>query len=40
VRLPGARRGENRERAAREGIRIPQELMTKIRALAGEESHA
>jgi (2R)-3-sulfolactate dehydrogenase (NADP+) len=40
VRLPGARRSTNRERAAREGIRIPLELMARIRALAGEESHA
>jgi (2R)-3-sulfolactate dehydrogenase (NADP+) len=40
VRLPGARREDNRERGAREGIRIPMELLTKIRALAGEKSHA
>jgi (2R)-3-sulfolactate dehydrogenase (NADP+) len=40
VRLPGERRRINRERAEREGLSVPAELMTKIRALAGEASHA
>jgi (2R)-3-sulfolactate dehydrogenase (NADP+) len=40
VRLPGERRRVNRERAEREGVSVPSELMTKIRALAGEASHA
>jgi (2R)-3-sulfolactate dehydrogenase (NADP+) len=40
VRLPGARRHANRERAAREGVSIPADLLAKIRALAGEPSHA
>jgi (2R)-3-sulfolactate dehydrogenase (NADP+) len=40
VRLPGERRRINRERAEREGVSVPAELMTKIRALAGEASHA
>lgn len=34
VRLPGARRLKNRERARREGVAIPAELLEKIRALA------
>jgi (2R)-3-sulfolactate dehydrogenase (NADP+) len=40
VRLPGERRRINRERAEREGVQVPAELMAKIRALAGEPSHA
>ena len=40
VRLPGARRFANAERAANEGLAIPGELLDKIRALAGEPSHA
>jgi (2R)-3-sulfolactate dehydrogenase (NADP+) len=40
VRLPGARRLENRARAEREGVSIPADLMEKIRALAaGAPSH-
>lgn len=37
VRLPGERRAQLRERAAREGVVVPGELMAKIRGLAGEE---
>ena len=40
VRLPGERRRANRERAEREGLQLPAELMSTIRALAGEPSHA
>jgi len=40
VRLPGERRRKNRERAEREGMAVPPELMAKIRALAGETSNA
>ena len=40
VRLPGERRLRNRERAEREGVVVSPELMAKIRALAGEASHA
>jgi (2R)-3-sulfolactate dehydrogenase (NADP+) len=40
VRLPGERRRANRERAEREGVAIPADLMAKIRTLAGETSHA
>jgi (2R)-3-sulfolactate dehydrogenase (NADP+) len=40
VRLPGERRRKNRERAEREGIAVPPELMAKIRALAAETSNA
>lgn len=40
VRLPGERRRDHRERATRDGLQIPAELMAKIRALAGETSHA
>jgi (2R)-3-sulfolactate dehydrogenase (NADP+) len=36
LRLPGERRGENRERAAREGVHVPADLLAKIRSLAGE----
>jgi (2R)-3-sulfolactate dehydrogenase (NADP+) len=40
VRLPGERRRLNRERAEREGLSVPPELLGKIRTLAGETSHA
>jgi len=40
VRLPGERRMHNLERASREGVSIPQELLDNIRALAGEGTHA
>ena len=40
VRLPGARRRGNRERAAREGVAVPADLLAKIHALAGEAPHA
>ncbi|HXZ49247.1 MAG TPA: Ldh family oxidoreductase [Usitatibacter sp.] len=36
VRLPGARRLEQREKARRSGVAIPGELLERIRALAGE----
>ena len=36
LRLPGERRGENRERAAREGVHVPTELLARIRSLAGD----
>ena len=39
VRLPGERRQRNRQQAQRDGVRIPADLMAKIRDLAGE-SHA
>ena len=39
VRLPGERRNVNRERARREGVSVPADLLAKIRALAGE-AHA
>jgi len=35
VRLPGERRLHNLERAAREGVAIPKELLDNIRSLAG-----
>jgi (2R)-3-sulfolactate dehydrogenase (NADP+) len=40
VRLPGKRRGENRERALQEGISVAPELLRQIRVLAGEGTHA
>lgn len=40
VRLPGERRRANRERAAHAGVSVPDELLAKIRTLAGEASHA
>jgi (2R)-3-sulfolactate dehydrogenase (NADP+) len=40
VRLPGARRFANAEKSANEGLAIPAELLARIRALAGEPSHA
>ncbi len=39
VRLPGERRRANRERAAREGVSVPSDLLAKIRSLAGD-AHA
>ena len=39
VRLPGERRSGNRERARREGVSVPAELLARIRTLAGE-AHA
>lgn len=35
VRLPGERRGRNREKARREGVSVPDDLLAKIRELAG-----
>ena len=40
VRLPGARRHDNAERARREGVSVPADLLARIRTLAGEPSHA
>ena len=40
VRLPGERRRANRDRAEREGVSVPADLLGKIRALAGEGTHA
>ena len=40
VRLPGERRAGNRDRAARDGLAIPPELLVRIRALAGEAAPA
>ena len=40
VRLPGERRRQNREDAARDGITIPADLLAKIRSLAGETTNA
>ncbi len=39
VRLPGVRRNDNRERARRDGVSVPADLLAKIRALSGE-AHA
>jgi (2R)-3-sulfolactate dehydrogenase (NADP+) len=36
LRLPGERRRENRERAARDGLQVPAELLARIRSLAGD----
>jgi (2R)-3-sulfolactate dehydrogenase (NADP+) len=38
VRLPGERRVKNREKAERDGVSVPDDLLAKIRALA-QESH-
>jgi (2R)-3-sulfolactate dehydrogenase (NADP+) len=38
VRLPGDRRRQNREEAARDGIAVPADLLAKIHALAGEKA--
>jgi (2R)-3-sulfolactate dehydrogenase (NADP+) len=40
VRLPGERRRANAEKAAREGLLVPNDLLASIRQLAGEASHA
>jgi len=40
VRLPGARRYEQREKARKAGVAIPAELLARIRALAGEAGGA
>lgn len=40
VRLPGERRRRNADQARREGVHVPADLMARIRALAGEASHA
>ena len=40
VRLPGERRVRNAAKARAEGVRVPPELLAKIRNLAGEASHA
>jgi len=40
VRLPGERRRRNAEQARREGVIIPDDLMARIRGLAGEASNA
>ena len=40
VRLPGERRLHNLERAVREGVSIPEDLLQEIRTLAGEDTHA
>ena len=40
VRLPGARRGDNRRKAEREGVAVPPELLKQIRDLAGEKPNA
>jgi len=34
VRLPGERRQKNSERARRDGVELPAELLERIRALA------
>jgi (2R)-3-sulfolactate dehydrogenase (NADP+) len=36
VRLPGARRQASRARAEREGVELPDALLSKLRALSGE----
>jgi len=40
VRLPGERRHEQRERSRREGLNVAPEVLAKVRALAGVETHA
>jgi (2R)-3-sulfolactate dehydrogenase (NADP+) len=40
VRLPGERRTRNQQAAERDGVNVPAELLGRIRALAGEASHA
>ena len=40
VRLPGERRRRHRERAETEGLKVAEELLAKIRVLAGEQTHA
>jgi (2R)-3-sulfolactate dehydrogenase (NADP+) len=39
VRLPGERRRQNAERADREGLAVPSELLARIRGLGGEQAH-
>ena len=38
VRLPGERRLRNREKAAREGVSVPDDLLAKMRQLAGQHA--
>jgi len=40
VRLPGARRLEQREKARAAGVLVPEELLKRIRTLAGEAANA
>jgi len=40
VRLPGARRLEQREKARKSGISVPEDLLRRIRGLAGEAANA
>jgi (2R)-3-sulfolactate dehydrogenase (NADP+) len=40
VRLPGARRGDNRRKAQEQGVAVPADLLRQIRTLAGEEKNA
>jgi (2R)-3-sulfolactate dehydrogenase (NADP+) len=40
VRLPGARRAMHREKALREGLKVPAELLARIRTLAGQTAAA
>jgi (2R)-3-sulfolactate dehydrogenase (NADP+) len=40
VRLPGERRAGNRDKAARDGLAVPPELLARIRKLAGEPAPA
>jgi (2R)-3-sulfolactate dehydrogenase (NADP+) len=40
VRLPGDRRLRNRDKALREGLAIPDDLLAKLRELSGAASHA
>jgi (2R)-3-sulfolactate dehydrogenase (NADP+) len=40
VRLPGARRLEQREKARKSGVAVPEDLLRRIRALAGEAANA
>lgn len=40
VRLPGERRRKLREKAEREGVSVPDELLARIQALAADPSHA
>lgn len=38
VRLPGERRMKNRDKAARDGVAVPDELLAKVRHLAGRNA--
>lgn len=38
VRLPGERRLGNREKAARDGVTVPDDLLAKLRQLAGQDA--